>query len=148
MANRDQKIEAIVESIGLLHGCWQDPESDAYQLKSPLLLRSFARAGKHEVDEQGRRVFPSMLSGFKAATFDVSLKLEGTSRAGLKPETDTLLNLLRVYGITEGLAHKKAVNFLRKSLKDPSISLETKLSFFLSADLPVQLIEDRKSTRL
>src|ERR1017187_9176017 len=144
MANRDQKIEAIVESIGLLHGCWQDPESDAYQLKSPLLLRSFARAGKHETDEKGRRIFPSMLSGYKASNYDALLKISGNSRAGLKPDTDTLVNLLRVYGITEGLAHKKAVNFLRKSLKNPDISLDTKLSYFLLSDTVVQLMDKDK----
>ena len=112
MANRDQKCESLVDAIGNLNGAFGNPESEAYRLKSPLMLRSFARVGKHEVNERGLRIFPSMLSGYKAATFDMALKLSGNSRAGLKP-TDTLENLLRVYGLTEILAHKKCVNFLR-----------------------------------
>ena len=79
-------------------------------------------------------------SGTKAATFDIYLKLSGASRAGLKP-TDTLLNLLKVYGLTEGLAHKKVVNFLRAALKSPDISTATPLSYFLSSDSTVQLMD-------
>ena len=139
MANKEAKCEAIVDAVGHLNGI-HDPESDAYQLKSPLKLRSFARVGKHEVDTEGRRIFPSMLSGYKASCFDVSLKLSGNSRAGLKPDIDTLASLLRVYGITELLAHKKCVNFLRKSLKNPDIGADTKLSYFLTND-SVQLMD-------
>ena len=140
MANKEQKVEAVVLSIGALNGCWQNPESVAHQLNSPLLLRSFARVGKHEITPEGLRIFPSMLSGLKASTYDALLKISGNSRAGLKPDVDNLASLLRVYGITEGLAHKKAVNFLRKSLKNPDLSLDTKLSYFLTSDT-VQLMD-------
>ena len=140
MANRDQKCESLVDAIGNLNGAFGNPESEAYRLKSPLMLRSFARVGKHEVNERGLRIFPSMLSGYKAATFDMALKLSGNSRAGLKP-TDTLENLLRVYGLTEILAHKKCVNFLRRSLQDETISVKTSLSYFLTNDSAVQLVD-------
>ena len=139
MATKDQKIEALVDCVASLNGCFTNPESVAYHLKSPLLLRSFARAGKHEIDVEGRRIFPSMLSGYKAATFDMGLKLSGNSRAGLKP-TDLLENLFRVYGLTELLAHKKCVNFLKRALKNENISTKTPLSFFLESD-KVQLLD-------
>lgn len=127
------KLEAIVDSIGKLNGCFHNPDSDAYRLRSPLLVRSFACAGKHEVDEQGRRVFDSILAGYTAAMFDVRLKLEGNSRAGLKP-TDTLSNLLRVYGITEPGGISAIVSFLRRALKNDQLSKDTPLAFFLKEE--------------
>lgn len=142
MATRDQKIEAIVDAVGHLKGV-HDPNSVAYHLKSPLLLRSFARAGKHETDTEGRRIFPSMLSGYKASTFDVLLKVSGNSRAGLKP-SDCLENLLRVYGITEILGMKKCVNFLKAALKNEGISVKTNLSYFLESDSTVQQLDKDK----
>lgn len=125
------KTEALVDAIANLNGFPHNPESEAYRLRNPLLIRSFAKPGKHEMDEQGRRVFPSLLGGYKAALFDMQLKLEGKSRAGLKP-TDKLENLLRVYGITQLGGMANVVSFLRRAFKDQSISKETELSYFLS----------------
>jgi hypothetical protein len=124
------RVEAIVDSLGKLNGM-SNPESEAYALRNPLLIRSFARPGKHETDEQGRRIFTSLLSGYKAALFDASLKIEGKSRAGLKP-TDTLTNLLGVYGIKEGPGINSVVQFLRRALKDQDIDKNTPLSYFIS----------------
>lgn len=126
MVNR---VEAIVDILGKLNGMG-DPESEAYALRNPLLIRSFARPGKHETDEGGRRIFSSFLSGYKAALFDAQLKLGGKSRAGLKPD-DRLSNLLGVYGIKEAGGVKSVVNFLRRALKDDSIDGQTPLSYFL-----------------
>jgi hypothetical protein len=126
------RVEAIVDILGKLNGMG-DPESEAYALRNPLLIRSFARPGKHETDEGGRRIFSSFLSGYKAALFDASLKIEGKSRAGLKP-TDTLVNLLGVYGIKEAVGIKNVVVFLRKALKDELLSQTTPLSYFMEQD--------------
>jgi hypothetical protein len=123
------RVEAIVDILGKLNGMG-DPESEAYALRNPLLIRSFARPGKHETDEGGRRIFSSFLSGYKAALFDATLKIEGKSRAGLKP-TDTLTNLLGVYGIKELGGIHSVVVFLRKALKDPNIDKATPLSYFM-----------------
>ena len=127
MVNR---VEAIVDILGKLNGMG-DPESEAYVLRNPLLIRSFARPGKHETDDGGRRIFSSFLSGYKAALFDAQLKLGGKSRAGLKP-TDGLSHLLGVYGIKEAGGVKSVVNFLRRALKDDSIDGNTPLSYFLA----------------
>jgi hypothetical protein len=123
------KIEVLVDAIGKLNGM-ANPISDAYNLRNPLLIRSFARPGKHETDESGRRVFTSLLSGYKAGLFDMALKIEGKSRAGLKP-TDTLTNLLGVYGIKEAFGINAVVSFLRQALKDKDLSKDTLLSYFL-----------------
>src|SRR6266850_2635193 len=125
------RIEAVVDALAKVNGA-NDPESQCYNLRNPLMIRSFARPGKHETDEQGRRVFTSWLSGYKAACFDAQLKLEGNSRAGLKP-TDTLTNLLGVYGIKEPGGISNVVSFLRRALKDQDINKDTPLSYFLDS---------------
>jgi len=124
------KIEALVDAIGKANGIG-DPEADAYRLRNPLLIRSFARPGKHETDEKGRRVFSSLLSGYKAGLFDIELKITGKSRAGLQP-TSTITNLLGVYGIKEPSIMGSVVAFLRKALADPSITIATPLEYFVS----------------
>lgn len=122
------KIEALVDAIARANGM-ADPESAPYRLRNPLLIRSFARPGKHETDENGRRIFSSLLSGYKAGLFDIELKLTGKSRAGLKPD-NTLANLLAVYGIKELGGISLIVSFLRRALKDQTISGSTPLSYF------------------
>lgn len=122
------KIEALVDAIGKANGL-HDPESACYKLRNPLLIRSFARPGKHETDETGRRVFSSLLSGYKAGLFDIELKIAGKSRAGLRPD-NTLTNLLGVYGIKEPGGIGYVVSFLRRALSDASINSQTLLSYF------------------
>src|SRR5258707_11092745 len=95
--NRVKKIEALADAIGKLNGM-HDPESEAYALRNPLLIKSFARPGKHETDAKGRRVFTSFLNGYKAGLFDLELKISGKSRANLTTES-TLETLLACFEI-------------------------------------------------
>lgn len=125
------RIEALVDAIGKANGI-HDPEQEAYRLRNPLLIKSFARPGKHETDEQGRRVFSSLLSGYKAGLFDIELKITGKSRAGLQP-THVLTNLLGVYGIKEPGGISFIVSFLRRALSDKTISGTTPLSYFMES---------------
>lgn len=124
------KIEAIVDAIGRLNGV-HNPESLAYQIRNPLLLVSYAKPGRHDVNGDGLRVFGSMLAGYKAGTYDVLLKIKGLSRAGLKP-TDVLDNLLGCYRISEKAAKDNVVAFVRRALKDETVSVRTPLSYFLT----------------
>lgn len=124
------KLEALVDSIGRANGSG-DPDSPAYRLRNPLLIRSFARPGKHETDELGRRVFSSYLSGYKAGLFDIELKITGKSRAGLTPES-SLTQLLGVYGVKEPGGISTIVSFLRRALKDAEIKPTTPLSYFVT----------------
>jgi hypothetical protein len=121
------KEEALLDAIANLNDAYK-PESRAYILKNPIMLRSFAAPGKHAVTEEGYRIFTSHLSGYKSASYDLHLKLEGQSNCGLKP-TDKLKNLLAVYGIQDEQAQMAVVFFLRKAL-DKNIDLTTPLSYF------------------
>ena len=127
-----KRIEALIDAISSLNGI-HNPESEAYQMRNPLLIGSFARPGKHEMDKKDRRVFNSLLSGYKAGLYDLDLKLRGFSRVGLKP-TDPLTSLLAVYGLTEKLGIDKVVQFLKRALKDPTISSKTSLSYFIEEE--------------
>ena len=124
------KVEEIVDSIGKLFGCPNDPESEAYKLRNPLMLKSFARVGKHATDANGVRVFTSFLSGYKAACFDVQLKLEGKSRANVQPDSP-LDALLACYGVKMGGAVDNITSFLRRALGDNSITRHTACSYFI-----------------
>jgi hypothetical protein len=126
------KVEALVDAIARLNNS-HDPESIAYRLRNPLLLRSFSKPGKHEVDETGRRVFGSYLNGYKAAVYDVKMKLSGSSHAGIS-QKDTLKNLLAVYGIKELGGVDQIVKFLRRALKDTAISPQVGLLYFDSKE--------------
>lgn len=124
----ERKLEALLDAIAHLRG-WTNPDSECYQIKNPLMIKSFALPGKHEITSEGLRVFQSSLAGMKAGLFDLGLKVTGQSRAGLKPD-DKLANLLRVYGLTEKLAHQQVVRYLKRALKDESLSPETPLAYF------------------
>lgn len=127
--NSVPKIESLVDAIGHFNRI-EVPSSLAYQLRSPLLIKSFAKPGKHILDSEGRRVFPSLLSGYKASVYDMELKVKGQSRAGLKPE-DCLRNLLGVYGIKDYNDAENVVKFLRHALKDDTVCRDTPLSYFI-----------------
>lgn len=123
------KIEAVVDAIAY-HRNMEDPLSEAYTLKNPILVRSFGRPGQHEIDDQGRRKFNSLISGYRACLFDVHLKISGKSRAGLKTDS-CLVNLLGSYGIKEPAAVERIVKFLRKALGNSELSGKTPLSYFM-----------------
>lgn len=126
---KKNKTEAIVDAISFLNNAYKG-DSLAYQLSNPLLLKSYAKDGKHNIDAEGRRVFDSFLGGYKSAVWDVSLKISGKSNSGLK-STDKLRNLLKVYGISQETDIMTVVHFLRKALRVPEIEQTTPLSFFL-----------------
>lgn len=122
------RLEALHDAIASLRG-FSNPESECYQLRNPLMLPSFSRPGKNEVDAKGRRVFASALAGIRAGLFDIQTKISGESRANIKL-TDNLSNLLRVYGLVEKLSHQQVVKYLKRALKDESLTTETPLSYF------------------
>jgi hypothetical protein len=122
------KIEALLDAIASLKG-WTNPDSAAYALRNPLLVRSYSKPGKNEIDSDGNRVFTSALAGLRACLFDLELKIAGESRAGIK-KTDLLENLLRVYGVTELGGQQQVIKFLRRALKTDSINRTTPLTYF------------------
>lgn len=137
MPKINPKVEVLLDAIGDSNGAF-DPDCDAYKLRNPLLIKSYAVPGKHVTDENGRRVFESLLSGYRAGIFDLDIKLKGESRSKLKT-TDRLENLLAVYGIKEIGGVKKVVSFLRRALKDQTISKDTELSYFSDAQSSIEV---------
>ncbi len=126
----ERRIEALVDSLVHLLGSASNPDSELHQIRSPIGLFNFSRPGKCTLDSKGRRVFGSWLAGYKAACFDIKTKCSGNSRARLKSD-DKLENLLGVMGIKEKLGQEQVVKYLRRSLKNPSISRTTPLSYFV-----------------
>jgi hypothetical protein len=126
------KLEHLVNAIARLNGLL-DPESECYRLKNPLMLRSFALPGKHEVDLNGIRIFQSVLNGYKAAMFDIDLKASGKSRANAGP-TSTLEQFLRCYEIKTPGAVDNVVSFLRRALQDQTLSKNTLMSYFTDSN--------------
>ena len=122
------KIEALADSLMTVHGYFK-PDSESYKLRNPLMLRSWGRAGKHEVTEDGVRIFPSFLGAYRAGIFDIEKKLSGESNSGIQ-KTDKLKNLLGVYGVNQEKDILIVVSFLKKALGDPYISISTPLSYF------------------
>jgi hypothetical protein len=121
-----KRIEALVDAIASLNG-WKSPQSDAYFLRNPLLLKAFSP--KHEKDEQGRRIFSSFSSGYDNATLDAAIKCSGKSYSKLTPDS-TLVDLVCVYGHTAA-ATRAVKNFLRAALKDDTIVETQKLGWFI-----------------
>src|SRR5271157_643146 len=127
-----RRSEALLDAIARLNGIL-NPESPCYQIRNPLMIKSYARPGKHSTDEQGHRIFESFLSGYKACLFDIDFKLRGRSRAGLTTES-TLENLLGVYGIDSIAATDNIVAFIRRALKDQSLTKRTSVTFFVEKE--------------
>jgi hypothetical protein len=130
--DKTQKIEVLLQALASLNRT-HIPTSDSFRLRNPLLIKSFALPGKHDVDDDGRRRFQSFLAGAKACLFDLDLKVSGKSRAGLKP-TDTIENLCRVYGRSDRGAMNEVANYVKLALNDDSINTKTPLSYFLDGE--------------
>jgi hypothetical protein len=125
MVNR---LEALLDAIASLKG-WSNPDSLAYQLRNPLLTKSYSRPGKNLISDDGTRVFDTALAGLRANLFDLELKVKGQSRAGIKKD-DLLENVLRVYNVTELGGQQAVVKFLKRALKTQDIKLTTPLTWF------------------
>lgn len=127
------RIHALVDSFAKLNGAL-DPQSDAYRLRNPLMLKAFSP--KHDRDEKGRRRFRSFTSGYDNGILDAQIKCSGRSFSKIGPES-TLTDLVCLYGNPKTAA-KHVKNFLRVALEDETISEDTKLSWFIETQLETQ----------
>lgn len=117
-----KKLEAVAEAIVRTSGYLQ-ADSGLYQSRNPGGLRAYGVSQAR--DEEGFRTFGSMLDGMQALLFDVSLKLEGRSKAGLKP-SDTLSDFAVACGQPATAAVAWSA-FLRKALRDHTLSQKSAL---------------------
>lgn len=121
-----KRLEALAEAVAHVSG-YGIPGSSRYLARNPGGLKSFSP--KHTSDEQGNRVFSSLIDGWQALLFDTALKLQGMSKAKLKP-TDTL----REFAVSHGQPATAAdafAKFLRRALQDEAIHKTTTLQYFL-----------------
>ena len=126
---KPRKVESLLDAIAAVYGAFHDPDSLAYKLRNPLLIKSFSTPGKHLTNEEGLRQFDSFLSGYTACAYDLVKKVSGASRARIAT-SDPLSALLKIYGLTELRGQRKVVNFLRRALSNEEISEETPISYF------------------
>ena len=129
-----KKIEALADAIGRLNKV-HEPSSDAYQLRNPGLFRAYTYKHLAETDEKGRRIFTSLIGGYRFLVQDLTWKCSGETRAKgeagkLKP-TSTLQDLLRAFRLTAAGDIFELVDFLQQALKDSEIAATTTLSYFL-----------------
>jgi hypothetical protein len=115
-------LEAIAEAIAHYSG-YQQPGSPLYAARNPIGLRPMK--AEQPRDEQGHRIFRSVLDGMQAALFDLETKLT----ARMTPES-TLADLAMAYGrqLTEAQAWAR---FLRQALNDNDISARTQIRRFI-----------------
>jgi hypothetical protein len=121
-----KRIESLADAFAKLYGA-ADPTSDAHYLRNPGLLRAFNP--KHSRDEKGRRIFSSYVAGYENLLLDLKIKISGSSRSKLGPES-LLVDLVHIYGNNTSTL-KYIVNFLRHSLRDDTIPTDVKLGWFI-----------------
>lgn len=125
------KIESLVLAIGKLNGCFDDPESKAFRLCNPLLLKTYRPEKK--VDSENYRVFSSVMGGFKAGVADLQAKSSGKNHR--LSDENSLRDLLVLYGFANEQTVKKIILFLRRSLQDENISANTPIKWFLETSV-------------
>lgn len=128
------KLEALADSICQLNDT-ASPESEAYKLRNPGLLRSFSLERPQPTTTEGLRIFSSFVGGYQALLKDLEIKCLGRSRAyainktKLQP-TSTLRDLLHAYGWRDDQPIEMAISFLRSALQDRQITAATRLEYF------------------
>lgn len=120
-----RKIEGLAEAI-IAYSSYIDPGSDLHAARNPGGLKALGMIQAR--DDKGNRVFRSVLDGLQALLFDITLKISGESRAKLKP-TATLTDLALAYNLPATTAQAWS-RFLRKSLRNDSLTANTPLSYF------------------
>lgn len=128
-----KRIEALADAISFLNE-FHIPTSDAYQLRNPGLFKAFSFKHLSATDNLGRRIFTSLIGGYRFLVQDLTWKCSGETRAKgytgkLKPTSD-LVDLLRSFKLTEDNSFE-LVDFLTRALKDDNITPRTSLSYFL-----------------
>jgi hypothetical protein len=120
------RLEILALSIAKATGGFDSPESEAFKLRNPGLLRTYRPEKK--TDSEHRRVFSSFMGGFKALTADLQAKCSGKNRK-ITPE-NSLSELLALLGFPNSQAVHKIVVFINRSLGNETVAGSTPISFF------------------
>ena len=130
-----KRIEALADAIGVLNKI-HDPESRAYQNRNPGLCKVYSFNKLNMMDEQGYRIFTSMIGGLRFLHQDLIWKCSGQTRAKgdsgkLKP-TSTLTELLKSFKLSDIGNVIQAVAFINDALKTSEVTENTELKYFLT----------------
>lgn len=132
-----KKIEALADAIGFLNRV-HEPESRAYQNRNPGLCKAFSFKQLGATDDQGYRIFTSIIGGMRFLHQDLIWKCSGQTRAKgehgkLKP-TSTLTDLLKAFKLSDIENLMQAVGFLNTALQTEEITATTELQYFTEGD--------------
>jgi hypothetical protein len=135
-------VEALADAIAYLNKA-HDPSSDAYQLRNPGMFRVYSFKHLNSSDSRGRRIFTSLIGGYRFLIQDLTWKCSGETRAKgvetngiqrkLKPSS-SLADLLAAFKLNNEENLFTLIDFLVRSLHDESINSQTEISYFLKDD--------------
>lgn len=129
-----KRIEALADAIAFLNNA-HDPKSDAYKLRNPGLFRVYSFKHLNSSDNLGRRIFTSLIGGYRFLVQDLTWKCAGETRAKgnsgkLKP-TSSLADLLVAFKLNTEENLFALVDFLGQALDNESIDTHTEIGYFL-----------------
>lgn len=122
-----KRVEVLAMAIAT-HNKFFEPESEAFRLANPGLLRSYAFKTLAETDERGTRKFTSFIGGYRALCDDIEAKIRG-QRRGVKGER-VLSGLLASYRASAPAAIFELADFISRALGQ-EVGAETPLDFFI-----------------
>jgi hypothetical protein len=114
-----KKLESIADALALLNE-YHDPESEAYKLRNPGMLRAKMILG---VQDDTVRTFTCHQAGYKALTDALKKQCE-------RYKEKTLQDGLAHHGHGNEFAVKQAVEFIRRT-GAKEVNANTKLEYFL-----------------
>ena len=115
-----KRLEALADAIAELNE-YHNPESEAYRLRNPGLLRAKTLASLANSTDDCIRIFESHQSGYK------SLLNRIEKRCKYEGDRD-VESLLATFGFGDPWA---GVSFINRSLGESVVRAGTKISFFL-----------------
>jgi hypothetical protein len=132
---RVKRLECLADCIAFLND-FHNPESLSYQLRNPGLCKAFSFKQLGSMDENGYRIFTSVIGGMRFLHQDLTWKCSGQTRAKgesgkLKP-TSALTDLLKSFKLSDINNVIQAVHFLNMALQTDEITPETELKYFLT----------------
>jgi len=120
------RLEILVLAISTKLNAAFEPNSKAFELRNPLLLKTYRPEKKQDSDHY--RLFGTFMGGFKAGLADVVAKTNGESNR--LNDLNTLRDLMHLYGVHTDLSFRPVILYLRKSLNDSGIDADTPISYF------------------
>lgn len=115
-----KKIEAIADALCELNE-YHDPESESYAKRNPGMLRAKMILG---AQDDTVRTFTCHQAGYKALTDSLKKQCE-------RYKEKTLESGLAHHGHGSEFAVRRAIDFMKRSLGDKTISANTKLLYFV-----------------